>query len=140
MFGQGRIVPTLQLGFHPHNSYVGALFLHGIGGVVWLFVLFGLLGRRAWWLSRNAADPLRSVASGVGWGTMVWAIAGLTQDMIVTPLPRFVYLLFIVLIDRGYAIAPRPPFVEAPAPFMRPGAFRAIQAAERHGRPERVGT
>ncbi|RME41606.1 MAG: hypothetical protein D6788_00890 [Planctomycetota bacterium] len=107
LLGQGRIAAHYRIGADAHSTYVGALFHHGIAGVVWFLVFFGILVRRGWWLVHHAPQPYRMVASGVMWGLLLWAIAGLTIDMVVTAPSRFVYLFYAVLLERGYVLARR---------------------------------
>lgn len=129
--GQGRLVPILLHGSHPHSTYVSALLLHGIGGVIWFAAFFGILVRRGVWLARYAIEPYRSIGSGVLWGMMAWAIAGLTLDMLVTPYPRYVYLFFAVLIERSYVLAreaPQPLAEQSPAVTVA-GLARSPSAA-----------
>jgi len=105
LFGQGRLVPTIKAGTHSHSSYLGALFIHGIAGVIWLVLFFGIIVRRGLWLVRRGIEPYRTTASAVLWGLLAWGVAGLTLDMVVTPLSRYVYLFYAVLIERAFALS-----------------------------------
>ena len=105
LLGQGRIATFAQVGAAAHSTYVGALFHHGLIGVVWFIVFFGILARRGLWLMRFGNEPLKMVATGIMWGMLLWSIAGLTMDMVVMATSRYVYLFYAVLIERGYATA-----------------------------------
>lgn len=117
LLGQGRLVPTVNVGFHSHSTYVGALFIHGMAGVIWLFWFFGTTVRRGLLLVRTRLEPYQSLAAAVLWGLLAWAIAGITLDLLVTFNPRFVFLFFVVLIERSYALATQrwPVVVQVPA-------------------------
>ena len=115
LFGQGRYVPTVQLGMHTHSTYVAALFNHGVGGVIWMVVFFGIIVRRGLWLVKARMEPLHTLASAVLWSLLAWAVAGIGLDMLVTFTPRFVYLFYAVLIERSYALAK----VSVPAELTR---------------------
>jgi len=104
LLGQGRLVPTIQIGLHTHNSYISALFVQGIGGLVWVVLFFGAILWRSARLVRSRAEPYRSLGSAVAWGVLVWAVAGLALDMLIPFNPRFVYLFYAVLIERSYAL------------------------------------
>lgn len=105
LFGQGMLVPTQRIGLNAHSTYVAALFYHGVGGAVWFLVFFGIIVRRAIWLSRLRMEPYRSLASAVLWGLLVWAIAGLAADLLTSLTPHYVYLFYAVLIERSYKLA-----------------------------------
>jgi O-antigen ligase len=105
LLGQGRTVPVLQLGAHPHNTYLSALFLHGLGGLVWFLWFFGTMIRRSGRLARSGAEPYRTVGAAVLWGLAVWGLAGLTLDLLVTQIPQVVYLFCAVAVDRSTALA-----------------------------------
>ncbi len=105
LFGQGRTVAALRLGLDAHSAYVGALFIHGIGGVVWATVFFGTLLRRIGGVSRTGTEPYRTIVSAAGWSFLVWAIAGLALDVIVIQACQYVYLFYAVLIQRAFALA-----------------------------------
>ncbi len=105
LFGQGRHVATLLHGLHTHSTYVTTLFLHGIGGVIWFVVFFGVLLRRAAWLTTTGLEPYQTVAAAVFWAFVAWFVSGLTLDMLSTHMPRYVYLFYAVLIERSYTLA-----------------------------------
>ncbi len=109
VFGQGFNVGVYRVGMHAHNVLISALFVHGICGLIWLFVFFGKMARRSWWVVRNAGEPYRTVASGVLWGLLAWCVGGLTLDSLYDPNSRYVYFFFAVLVERGYALAREAP-------------------------------
>ena len=123
LFGQGRLVPTIQIGFHAHSTYVSALFIHGIGGVVWFLLFFGTVARRSLRMVRTRLAPFDTVGSAVLWGLAVWAIAGLTLDLLVPFNPRYVYLFYAVLIERGYALAKQSASASPPNDIVQRDSF-----------------
>ncbi|MCO6437548.1 MAG: O-antigen ligase family protein [Phycisphaerae bacterium] len=104
VFGQGLIVPTTRIGFHPHSTYVSALFVHGIAGLIWFLAFFGVIIVRAVRVIRARVEPLQSICTGVLWGLMVWFIGGLTLDLLSTFHPRYLYFFFAVVVERSYAL------------------------------------
>jgi hypothetical protein len=137
--GQGRLVPTMELGLHPHSTYVSALFVHGIWGFIWLVLVGWLVVRRGLWLVRNTGEPYRRIASSTLFATLVWAVAGLTLDMLATQTPRFVLLGMVILLDRTYALARRRGEAMVPAAPARPARLASggfiRGAAPAHPRP-----
>lgn len=105
LFGQGETSPVLRIGLNAHNTYIAALFYHGIFGLVWLVAFFGVVAHRAFRLTRAAVEPYAGIASAVLWALLVWAFAGITLDLLITFAPHFVYLFFAALIERTYALA-----------------------------------
>lgn len=105
ILGEGQASPLLRIGLNAHSTYIAALFYHGIAGLAWLLVFFGVIVRRGFRLAACGAQPYRSIGSAVLWTLLVWAIAGLALDMLVTFVPHFVYLFLAALVERGYALA-----------------------------------
>ena len=104
LLGQGRLVPTLLIGSHPHSTYLSVLLIHGVAGAIWFALFFGIIVRRGLHLVRQNIEPYRTIASAVLWGLLTWAIAGLTLDMLATQLPRYVYFFYAILIERSYVL------------------------------------
>ncbi len=104
LFGQGQLVPTIQIGFHAHSSYISALFVHGIAGLIWFLVFFGLLVKRGLAVAHSRIEPYCSLAAGLLWGILLFSIAGLTLDLLTDFNTRFLFLFYAVMIERCYAI------------------------------------
>lgn len=105
LLGQGFDVGVERIGLHAHSNYISALFVHGVGGAIWFVVFFFYMFRRAWWVRVHAADPMKSIASGVIWALIAYLVAGLTLDLLSGAYPRYVVLFFAALIERSYALA-----------------------------------
>ena len=105
LFGEGQASPLLRIGLNAHSTYIAALFYHGILGLVWLITFFGIMVRRSFRLAACPHEPYRSIGAAVLWALLVWAIAGLAIDMLVTFSPHFMYLFFAAMIERSYALA-----------------------------------
>lgn len=104
VLGQGQLVPTLRIGFHAHSSYLSALFVHGMAGVVWFVTFFGLIAWRGLLVVRTRFEPYATLASAMLWGMLLWAIAGLTLDLLVAFNTRYVFLFYAVMIERSHAL------------------------------------
>lgn len=105
LFGEGQVSPLLRIGLNAHSSYISALFYHGIFGLFWFFVFFGIIVQRGFRLARCPLEPFRSIGSAVLWSLLIWAIAGISIDLLVSFAPHFTYLFFAAMIDRTYALA-----------------------------------
>lgn len=105
LFGEGQLSPLLRIGLNAHSTYVAALFYHGVLGLTWLLLFFGVIIQRGFRLARCPMDPYRSIGSAVLWSLLIWAIAGIAIDMLVSFAPHFTYLFFAAIIERSYALA-----------------------------------
>jgi len=105
IFGEGQASPLMRIGLNAHSTYIAALFYHGIFGLIWMLAFFGMVVRRGAQLVRCGQEPYRSIGSAVLWALLVWAIAGIAIDMLVTFAPHFMYLFFAAMIERSYALA-----------------------------------
>ncbi len=104
LLGQGFQVGVFRVGMHAHNTAVSALFVHGLGGLVWALLFFGTIFRRTWWLARNASGPDRAIASGIAWSMLIWLVGGIGLDMITQVNARYTYFFCAVVAERLYAL------------------------------------
>ena len=123
LFGQGFKVGVQRVGLHAHNTVISALFVHGIGGLVWFVLFIGTIITHTWRLVRYAPEPYRTIASGVGWGILIWLIGGAGLDMISQVSSRYVYFFYAVLVERSYALARQ-------ATQAEPGAYPSPSPAQ----------
>ena len=105
LLGQGFKVGVHRVGLHAHNMLVSALFVHGISGLIWACIFFGMMLMRSVWMVRNAGEPYRMIASGVLCGLLAWGIGGLTLDTLYDPNSRYVYFFYAVLVERAFVLA-----------------------------------
>ena len=75
--------------------------------VVAAILFFGLIAWRSLRLIRSSVEPYRAIASGVLWALVAWAVAGITLDMLLSFVSRYVYVFYAVVIERSWALAKR---------------------------------
>jgi O-antigen ligase/polysaccharide polymerase Wzy-like membrane protein len=105
-FGEGQFVIAQRLNLNPHNGYLGALFVWGVGGVLMFVLLYAAAvrwGRQVKALDRSALG--RGFALGALGSTVSIAVTALTSDPWFTSDYRFlVYFMLALLWQRRQAV------------------------------------
>jgi hypothetical protein len=98
--GEGWAATRVRLGESPHNAFIGALSIWGVGGVIMFSILVFASLRWSRFVSRHDPDAVsRALAWGIFWGVIAILFLSLVTDTWVKPEIR--PIAFFVLVAFG---------------------------------------
>jgi hypothetical protein len=69
-----------------------------------MMVFLGVFLHQTVRVIRSAVEPLSTVATAVFWAMIVWAVGGLTTDLLLAQMSQIVLFFSAVLVERCYAL------------------------------------
>jgi hypothetical protein len=97
--GRGEVATFAIRADMPHNGYLDAIFLYGLGGALFFGITLYRLTRLSKWLAVNDYDSLLSViAQGIFIGIIGWFGVAMTSDILFNTFWRYTFLFLISLL------------------------------------------